>query len=248
MAQGGWSNDAIETLTIPTGATTGARIVIDGTRGAILVYNSAGQLVAAISSVSGVAADSTVYFPQIESIDPASGRTLILNSAEIDFAQAGASNVPGKILLFEGTNDQAVVLRSGTTQTGGPDQAVLSLISAGLAGQLANAQLNQEVATGSAISGCAVQNDDSSGNGTAPKFLHMGSYSGTTNGVGLMTYNHGASFTPAGGIIAPTSGAAFTQYDLHSPFSPTTGTFGARNGTGALVANTAITWFALHWA
>ncbi len=42
---GSWSNDAITTLVIPTRATTGARLVIDGTTGSILIYNSANVLV-----------------------------------------------------------------------------------------------------------------------------------------------------------------------------------------------------------
>jgi hypothetical protein len=94
-------------------------------------------------------------------------------------------------------------------------------------------------------SGSVVQNDDL-GTGINPRFLHMGSYSGTTDGSGLMTYNHSCFFTPTGYLICSTT-SAFTQYDLHTP-GATTCTFGARNGTGVLQANTFISWFAIHWA
>lgn len=40
-------------LTIPPGATTGARIVIDGTRGAIFIYNASNQLVGSWSGTAG---------------------------------------------------------------------------------------------------------------------------------------------------------------------------------------------------
>jgi hypothetical protein len=40
--QGGWTNDSVTTLVIPTGATSGARIIIDGTTGQIVVIGSSG--------------------------------------------------------------------------------------------------------------------------------------------------------------------------------------------------------------
>lgn len=43
----------VRSLTIPVGATTGARITLDGNRGAIFIYNSLGALAASISAVSG---------------------------------------------------------------------------------------------------------------------------------------------------------------------------------------------------
>lgn len=42
---GGWTNDAITSLVIPTGATTGARVEINGLTGQILVYDSTNTLV-----------------------------------------------------------------------------------------------------------------------------------------------------------------------------------------------------------
>lgn len=41
----GWTNDGVTTLTVPTGATSGARIVIDGTTGQILIYDAGNQLI-----------------------------------------------------------------------------------------------------------------------------------------------------------------------------------------------------------
>lgn len=50
MSGGAWSNDSVSTLVIPTGATTGARVVLNGITGQIQVYNSANTLVAQIDS------------------------------------------------------------------------------------------------------------------------------------------------------------------------------------------------------
>lgn len=50
----GWSNDQFDgTLVIPTGATTGPRIVLDGTTGIITVYDAANFAVAIISPTDG---------------------------------------------------------------------------------------------------------------------------------------------------------------------------------------------------
>jgi len=49
----GWENDFQTIITIPTGATTGARIVIDGITGTITVYDSAGNPVDIIGGPTG---------------------------------------------------------------------------------------------------------------------------------------------------------------------------------------------------
>jgi hypothetical protein len=51
--QGSWSNDQLSSLTLPEGATSGARIVLDGTRDVILIYNAAGTLVGSWAASAG---------------------------------------------------------------------------------------------------------------------------------------------------------------------------------------------------
>lgn len=53
MGTGSWSNDQQLILTLPGGAVTGARIVIDGTRDAIFVYDAAGALFASLAATAG---------------------------------------------------------------------------------------------------------------------------------------------------------------------------------------------------
>lgn len=72
-----WSNTAVTTLVIPTGATTGARVVIDGTTGFITVYNAANQAVDTIGGPNGdiTSTDGT------SNITLASGEILFGNTA-----------------------------------------------------------------------------------------------------------------------------------------------------------------------
>jgi hypothetical protein len=55
MSGGAWSNDSVTTLVIPTGATTGARIVLNGLTGQIQVFDSTNALVGQIDSAGIVA-------------------------------------------------------------------------------------------------------------------------------------------------------------------------------------------------
>lgn len=52
----------VVSLTLPFGKTTGARIVMDGGRGAIFVYDSTGHLAASIASAGGTDAAGNPYF------------------------------------------------------------------------------------------------------------------------------------------------------------------------------------------
>lgn len=102
-------NALLNVLTIPPGATSGARIVLDGTRGAIFIYNAANQLVGSWSGTAGndglgnnYPADFMVqdipharqiqlalYFIQLMSINPS---TLLSNGATIQLIDATATN------------------------------------------------------------------------------------------------------------------------------------------------------------
>lgn len=53
-----WSNTSITSLTIPTGATTGARIVIDGETGDIQIYDSNGELAGYLGPAAEIAGGS----------------------------------------------------------------------------------------------------------------------------------------------------------------------------------------------
>ena len=61
MSHSGWSNDQPLILTLPGGATSGARIVIDGTRDAIFVYDAGNNLTESLAASSGTDGQGNNY-------------------------------------------------------------------------------------------------------------------------------------------------------------------------------------------
>ncbi|MEV8530076.1 hypothetical protein AB0451_39390 [Streptomyces sp. NPDC052000] len=61
MSNGGWSNSLTTSLTLPTGALTGARIVEDGTTDTILMYDASGALIASIAATAGTDGFGNAY-------------------------------------------------------------------------------------------------------------------------------------------------------------------------------------------
>lgn len=103
-----WTNNSITSLTIPTGATTGERIVIDGTTGLISVYNQFGNLVDQIGGANG----AIISFTTGHTTDIALQEgALLLGHADAGFA--GAGSISGRLLpggsieLDTGTGDSA---------------------------------------------------------------------------------------------------------------------------------------------
>lgn len=130
-----WSNDQFTgTLVIPTGATSGVRIVLDGTTGDILVYDAANQVVYRISgSIPGAAAG------------PAGGSQVITEytgtSARVAFpmnspAENGRSTVSGSV-TGSGTNlEQLFLTLRGPTTTPNTDRLDLVLSSENVLGTI----------------------------------------------------------------------------------------------------------------
>lgn len=143
---------AYTTFVIPTGATTGARIVFDGTTGMILVYNSANLLVdtiggpdGAIFQTSGTNFSVTLRFGGIEFNSP---NNVIVGSVSEQSA--------GDVSIFSGTSNVAFVqceldVREGTssaTPTGSEprvvvfDTAATSVASLYASGVVGKADIN----------------------------------------------------------------------------------------------------------
>lgn len=125
-----WSNTAVTTLVIPTGATTGARVVIDGTTGFISVYNAANQLVDTIGGSSGAI---TVQSPGAEIIELVNGQ-LEFGTGDIQtqFPSVVTSTGIGQLTLRSGSNAglplnfQAQLALNQAVNPGGRASAVLS--------------------------------------------------------------------------------------------------------------------------
>ncbi len=104
---------------------------------------------------------------------------------------------------------------------------------------------------GPTVTGSAIQNDQPPSAGSAPKFLHMSGYSGTTNASGELTFNHGCSFTPQGmsvTVTAPGIGANIMVGVESSSLTATQATFWAKVAdTGAAYGSSFLTFFAQLW-
>lgn len=125
-----WSNTAITTLIIPTGATTGARVVIDGTTGFITVYNAADQIV---DTIGGPAGAILVQSPGAGQVELVNGQ-ILFGTGDIQTQLPGliASTNIGQLVIRSGSNAglplnfQAQLVFNQAVNPGGVPTAVLS--------------------------------------------------------------------------------------------------------------------------
>lgn len=116
---------------------------------------------------------------------------------------------------------------------------------------MAHVAIRQDIADNFQITGNVIQNDDSTPAATQPKFLHMGSYSGSTNASGHIVFSHGCNFTPTGALIVGSSpGGTFANLTcgVNSFTSSQCDVNWTVANTGAAFASSTITFYALFWA
>lgn len=240
----GWTNQGITTLVIPTGATTGERIVIDGTTGAILDYDSSGTLIASVSPIDQTI--SGVLVPHgFGSYDYIGGgtQTAVLNQAGLSFTDTNVSGAAHpKVVAFPqsdtGTSYPGLALASGTTGAW-PSAADVILVAGDpvVSGQAAIV-LIQGTTGSTSVAGQAMATDTDPTSGGAgarqPWRRHSERYTGTVSGAaGLVTVSHNCGFTPTVGQFSPLTN--FTQ----GSWSDTFGTHGFTNNQAQLTAITA---------
>lgn len=218
MPTNAWSNDAVDTLVIPTGATSGARIVLDGTTGEILVYNSANALVGTWGGPTGCLFD----------YESPGTRFAELCAAQLQFGdQVNPPTTKAAVSATSNSSNSQLNLDSG--QSGGQHHSFITMFSgtAGSTDYIEVAQLNQD--------GRMVSTDDIS----SPCLMHVGSYTGSVvDGFGDVQINHGAHFTPKYGLLQAwdwnSVGQGWQLEWVGNPFSSTVATFFTRNQVGAI--------------
>lgn len=236
----GWTNDQTDVLVLPTGATSGARIVINGITDAILVYDSAGDLVEAISPNGGTDQFGNVYDAGFWTFNPSDKLSMSMDNAGIEWFFVGVSDMAGGIGYGTGSDNAALITIISGNFTGqpGPQSAMFWRSDDGIHPAVVLAQQEQATGTGIII-GSVVQNDDDNAL-TSNKFVHTGIASVTVGALGTATWAHGASFTPTMGTVSPLTG--FWQWSINSPFgvdgfTATDGQLIVRDQSGNLVAN-----------
>ena len=107
-----YPNPYYVSFVIPTGATSGARIVLNGITGEIEIYNSANQLVDRIGGAQGF----------IRNIDPSTGLEVSLGNGELNFPVSRAK-------ITQNTGNNGLDLESGIPFPAGTNRrSILELI------------------------------------------------------------------------------------------------------------------------
>lgn len=209
----GWSMQGFTSLTIPSGATSGARVIIvNPVTGDVMdVYNALNQLIANIDSEG----QYTVY--QFDTFSHAAiqhtqfGQEGIIYFSDVDNSDAimewtsSAAGQPGTQAVWTiqvANNNPGINFEVYTLQVfAGSDDATKKPTMTG---------------TERGITGSVMQSDQVSTN----NLVHYAAISGTTNGSGFLTFSHGASFTPT---------MIFAQ--VHDQGTPTFGMIDIINGS-----------------
>jgi hypothetical protein len=140
-----WSNTSISSLTLPTGATSGARIVLDGTTDTILVYDAANNLIMSVAPdveivggmqvLAGLTSQTAVQFANI-----------FQGNIELGGVTAGVQDQAHAALIFPTPGAGALAVQSGTT-VAHPDRSGL-LFLPGVGGAVTGAGNNPQVFLG----------------------------------------------------------------------------------------------------
>lgn len=113
----GWDDSFQVVITLPSGATTGQRIVLDSTTDEIDIYNASNQLVTKISpaGIQVISDDGTVY--------------ALLDSGQLQFGTTGFT--PFFPTVINGQESQALIEIQSGLPTGNETQAHLLIGSSG---------------------------------------------------------------------------------------------------------------------
>lgn len=231
MANSGWTNDAITSLTIPTGATTGARVVIanPATGDAVDVYDSAGKLIAAIT-----------FNGAIESFSPSVSNEIIIQGAVIQFQVnplTSKADIDFAAPVFPSSTPDLILTSSSTSANFG------QLIVSGQSDDLSVPPTVQALER--TVEGSVVVSDQRSVN----NLFHADTISGTTDASGNVVFAHGAAFTPTMIYVqvhAAGPSPTFGMVDiLDGSIDSTNATAHCRNFNGTVHALGAVTFWAL---
>lgn len=186
MANSGWTNDAVDSLTVPTGATSGERVIIanQSNGDAIDVYNTANKLVFSI--------DSTGKLTSVSSVDTAE---VVISAGSVVFEDTGITGAFFPFLNGSITADQNALSIAAGAPLNAPGTVAGSAITLLTGDTTASEQIQVEQR---GIVGNLVQTDNV---GNSGQVIHAAAYSGTTDGAGHLIFNHGCAFTPAGAVV-----------------------------------------------
>lgn len=190
---GGWTNQSVRTITVPTGATTGKRVIIGEQPGdrALSIYDAANNLVYVITDEG-----------EAISVDPASDQSAVM--------------IGGDFQLHDSAGD-SVLLTIDQNGADGPADFQIQVAPAAFGARNGGLKVFAASADDSIpptvtaverdISGSVLVYD---GPNSTNNLVHFGRYACTTNANGDSSIAHGCHFTPAGFTPTPAP-TSFTQ-------------------------------------
>jgi hypothetical protein len=247
MAGSGWSNQITSLIIIEEGTGFSGLFFYSPTIGA-------GNLIISIASQAGTDPYGNKYQQGVAVYSSETGPYADLVDGGLALSIGEAYDAFGRGIIVAGTQGAGATLQSILTITGpstGGGGGEINMYSRSADGTTdpSYIQLQQDVTTGTQITGAALQND----NTTGPKIMHTGHYTGTVSGAtGQVTFAHGAGFTPTFALFTPVG--HFSQGNWDSTFgtnglAATQARLQAYGPTGTFIGNgTAVDFFAMFMA
>jgi hypothetical protein len=211
MAQGSWSNDSITTLVVPTGATSGKRVVIANQQNgdAVDTYDEDGDLVFRITS-DGSIVQVTDY------------GDFSVGDGTLQWHSTSPSGLAQVFFTPDASPSQGAEVTTVVNGTGGTYSLMLAAASA------SGTQKATAIGTERGVTGSLMQSDRVS----TDSLVHVGRYSVTTNASANVTFSHGCSFTPDNSVISTVGQASPNQYVV-TAYTSTQCTLHVTNAAGA---------------
>lgn len=127
---GSWSNTFQTIIVLPTGATSGARVIIDGTNDRILVYDQNGALVESVAASAGADDAGNAYVQGFGSYAPDAARAYTqLTNGGVAFGVLTDPSVTPGAAFFSDNGGGVYELFLGSPHGAGTAMSVLSLLS-----------------------------------------------------------------------------------------------------------------------
>lgn len=230
---GNLGNDYTLSGQLMIGVAGGARVVVDGSRTAMLIYNASNQLVQAVSPNSGTDSQGNFYDAGFWSFDEATGLSFQLFNGEVEWFIVGKTNAAGGIGYAVDANGGAIATMISGNFVGQPTPQSALYLRSDDGGHPAVVLAQQEQTSNSGvIVGSVLQNDDDSAL-TSEKFHHGGIYLANFVG-GTATFPHGCSFQPSHADVTSCGGGSptITQVTSQNPIGATNFTVQGWTATG----------------
>ncbi len=121
-----WDNSFETVITLPSGATSGARVVIDGTADTIIVYRADNSIAVSIAAAAGTDAYGNAFPAGVYSFNDADGQAILVANGVLSLISTSEPNDPST-MLNQGPG--LAEWYSGTNGLGTQDGVIATLLA-----------------------------------------------------------------------------------------------------------------------